>query len=213
MSNISHLKVSLWLPDEFDECGNLFRKAAHFQTSEAAHQYGKPRKQKVADWIVLAPAPHLCAVVAHSLLPRDVRSDWKNVKVVRMRRVLHLKFDRKEHHPLWQISHGHRGRSFDRNIEHGRFLGYCKKGIGKNHAREVADGGAGRIAAGRQVDPALPGLGDSERRYSHPYPQRLLETCIYLRGKVQPKPVTRICCEMGGEQFAKSAIIPEHLVL
>jgi hypothetical protein len=25
--------------------------------------------------------------------------------------------------------------------------------------------------------------------------------------------VTRICCEMGGEQFAKSAIIPEHLVL
>jgi len=73
LSNLFRLEVPLWLPDEFDESAKLVRKASYFQTSEAAYQYGKPKKQEVADWIASAPAPHLCAAAAHALFVFDVR--------------------------------------------------------------------------------------------------------------------------------------------
>jgi ribA/ribD-fused uncharacterized protein len=96
------LEVPICLPDEFDEKGRRVRKGACFQTSEAAYQYGKPRKQEVADWLVSAPAPHLCAAAAHALFVYDVRSNWTQIKVGRMRSVLLLKFDKSERFPLWQ---------------------------------------------------------------------------------------------------------------
>jgi ribA/ribD-fused uncharacterized protein len=102
LSNLYRLEAPIWIPDEFDEKGNLVRKEALFGTSEAAYQYGKPRKQEVADWIVSAPAPHLCAAAAHALLVFDVRPNWNQIKVDRMKFVLQLKFDRTNHQQLCQ---------------------------------------------------------------------------------------------------------------
>jgi len=95
------LDAPIQLPDEFDSHGRLFRKEASFWTSEAAYQYGKPRKQEVADWIVSAPAPHLCAAAAHGLFVYDVRPDWGRIKIDRMRAVLRLKFTRSAHPGLY----------------------------------------------------------------------------------------------------------------
>jgi ribA/ribD-fused uncharacterized protein len=77
---------------------NLFRcpvvfEGRVFTSSEAAYQYGKPKDRDVAEWIVSAPKPHLVSVAAHALLSFDVRSDWNEVKVDRMRRVLVAKFE------------------------------------------------------------------------------------------------------------------------
>src|SRR5208282_4827348 len=64
----------------------------HFNCAETAYQYGKPREKYVADWLVAAPKPHLCAAAAHSLFVFDVRSDWNEIKVDRMRAILRVKF-------------------------------------------------------------------------------------------------------------------------
>jgi ribA/ribD-fused uncharacterized protein len=69
-----------------------------FPTSEHAYQFGKPAKPAVAEWIISAPKPHLVAAAAHALLSFDIRSDWAEIKVPRMREVLKVKF--KQHPEL-----------------------------------------------------------------------------------------------------------------
>jgi ribA/ribD-fused uncharacterized protein len=64
-----------------------------FTCAETAYQYGKPREIATAEWIVSAPKPHLCAAAAHALFAFDIRADWNEIKVDRMRRVLAAKFD------------------------------------------------------------------------------------------------------------------------
>jgi ribA/ribD-fused uncharacterized protein len=132
LSNLFRLEVPLWLPDEFDRSANLVRKAAYFRTSEAAYQYGKPRKQDVADWIVSAPAPHLCAAAAHALFVYDVRPNWNEIKVARMRWVLRLKFDPTERYPLWQSLMNTGDAALIETSSIDAFWGIGKKGIGKN---------------------------------------------------------------------------------
>lgn len=63
-----------------------------FRSSEEAYQYGKPRDRAVAEWLISAPKPHLTALAAHALLRYDVRPDWNDMKVQRMRDVLRAKF-------------------------------------------------------------------------------------------------------------------------
>jgi ribA/ribD-fused uncharacterized protein len=132
LSNLYRLEIPIWVPDEFDEKGNLVRKAASFWTSEAAYQYGKPRKQEVADWLVSAPAPHLCAAAAHALFVFDVRSDWNQIKVDRMRSVLRLKFDSTERYPLCQALLATGDAVLIEASNTDAFFGIGKKGNGKN---------------------------------------------------------------------------------
>jgi len=63
-----------------------------FPTAEHAYQFGKPKDPAVAEWIVLAPKPHLVAAAAHALFVFDVNPEWSRMKVNRMRSILRAKF-------------------------------------------------------------------------------------------------------------------------
>jgi hypothetical protein len=132
LSNLFRLEVPIWLPDEFDESANLVRRAAFFATSEAAYQYGKPERQEVADWIVSAPAPHLCAAAGHALFVFDVRSNWSQIKEARMHWILRLKFDRTQRYPLWQSLMDTGDAVLIEASSTDSFWGIGKKGNGKN---------------------------------------------------------------------------------
>lgn len=76
---------------------NLYRCTVEFEgrifrSSEDAYQFGKPRDPCVAEWIISAPKPHLCAAAGHSLLSFDIVPEWNNLKVPRMTRILNAKF-------------------------------------------------------------------------------------------------------------------------
>lgn len=76
---------------------NLYKRQVSFENrifdhAEAAYQFGKPKDPAVAEWIVSAPKPHLCAAAAHALLAFDIRPDWQHIKVMRMKEVLRAKF-------------------------------------------------------------------------------------------------------------------------
>jgi ribA/ribD-fused uncharacterized protein len=132
LSNLYRMPIPFWLPEERDGADRLFRKAASFRNTEAAYQYGKPAKQEVADWIVAAPAPHLCAAAAHALFVFDVRPDWGTVKIDRMRRVLRIKFDRHEQYTLWQSLIDTGDAALIEESKTDAFWGTGKKGNGKN---------------------------------------------------------------------------------
>jgi predicted NAD-dependent protein-ADP-ribosyltransferase YbiA (DUF1768 family) len=56
---------------------NLARIPCHFEnvfypTAEHAYQYGKPRTDKVRDWLMSAPSPALLAMAAHELYSWDI---------------------------------------------------------------------------------------------------------------------------------------------
>lgn len=74
-------------------CRVLFEQRI-FRNSEEAYQFGKPKDLKVAEWIVAAPVPSLTAIAAHSLplLGYQIKPDWKDIKLERMREVLFAKF-------------------------------------------------------------------------------------------------------------------------
>lgn len=63
-----------------------------FATSEHAYQFGKPSEPAVAEWLMAAPSPSLCAQAAHALFPWQVKPDWNKAKVQRMKVVLIAKF-------------------------------------------------------------------------------------------------------------------------
>ncbi len=101
-----------------------------FRCSEEAYQWGKPKRADVAEWLVTAPSPHLCALAAHALLRWDVREDWQQIKVQRMRDVLVAKFAQ---HPDLAERLLATGRA--RLVEDSKmdaFWGTGKNGAGKN---------------------------------------------------------------------------------
>jgi ribA/ribD-fused uncharacterized protein len=63
-----------------------------FRSAEDAYQFGKPKDPAVAEWLMAAPAPRFCAQAAHALLRYDIRPDWQEVRVERMRAVIKAKF-------------------------------------------------------------------------------------------------------------------------
>lgn len=82
---------------EYGFLSNLYKRPIEFEgkcftCSETAYQFGKPKDPDVAEWIISAPKPHLCASAAHALLSFDIRPDWNEIKVDRMKRVLTTKF-------------------------------------------------------------------------------------------------------------------------
>jgi ribA/ribD-fused uncharacterized protein len=63
-----------------------------FPTAEHAYQFGKFRSLEAAKWAMQAPGAHLVAVLAHGLLPWDIKEGWAQGKLQRMRGVLFEKF-------------------------------------------------------------------------------------------------------------------------
>jgi hypothetical protein len=114
---------------------NLYKAPIYFEGfifphSEAAYQFGKPRDRTVADWIVAAPKPHLCAMAAHGLLVYDIVEDWNIKKVDRMRRVLLEKFTQHQILAGYLLSTG--SKILIEESKTDAFWGIGKKGNGQN---------------------------------------------------------------------------------
>jgi ribA/ribD-fused uncharacterized protein len=101
-----------------------------FSCSECAYQFGKPARQEVADWLIAAPKPHLCAAAAHALLSWDVRSDWQAIKVERMRAILFAKFSQHDDLRVLLLSTGQLPIVEASTTD--PFWGIGKRGDGKN---------------------------------------------------------------------------------
>ncbi|HAY22248.1 MAG TPA: DUF1768 domain-containing protein [Desulfobacterales bacterium] len=101
-----------------------------FRSSEDAYQYGKPKSPEVAEWLVLAPKPHLCAAAAHALFVFDIRPEWNSIKIERMRAVLLAKFTQHESLRLKLLETGDAQLIEASNTD--AFWGIGKKGNGKN---------------------------------------------------------------------------------
>ena len=85
---------------------NLFPRPIKFEgrefpTAEHAYQAGKPRKEKVREWILSAPTPSLVAMAAHGLYTWEISPNWSQIKINRMREVLRAKFT--QHEDLKQL--------------------------------------------------------------------------------------------------------------
>jgi ribA/ribD-fused uncharacterized protein len=101
-----------------------------FRCSEEAYQFGKPNKKEVAEWLVSAPKPHLCAMAAHGLLVFDIVEDWNIKKVDRMKRVLLAKFDQNPTLAGYLLSTG--SKILIEESKTDAFWGIGKKGNGQN---------------------------------------------------------------------------------
>jgi len=120
---------------EYGYLSNLYKATIRyggrkFPHSEAAYQFGKPKDSAVAEWIVSAPKPHLCAAAAHALLAFDISPTWNEVKVKRMKSVLKEKFSQ---HPVLKEKLLKTGDAIlieESNTD--AFWGTGKKGTGKN---------------------------------------------------------------------------------
>jgi ribA/ribD-fused uncharacterized protein len=114
---------------------NLFKRPIRyddrqFTCSETAYQFGKPVRSEVAEWLVSAPAPHLCAAAAHALLSFDITPNWNKVKVDRMRGILKEKFT--QHKDLQEMLLETGNSLLIEESKTDAFWGIGKKGNGKN---------------------------------------------------------------------------------
>lgn len=76
---------------------NLYKKSLVFEgisfpTAEHAYQYGKFRGEDTRKWAMEAPKPHLLAILAHGLFAWDIVENWHSIKLLRMYRILKVKF-------------------------------------------------------------------------------------------------------------------------
>jgi ribA/ribD-fused uncharacterized protein len=114
---------------------NLFKAnikfmGEEFETSEAAYQFGKPKSEALAYWLVMCPYPDVIATTAHGLSVFRVRSDWAQTKVDRMRKVLHSKFI--QHPELGEKLLATKEAVLIEESNTDAFWGIGKKGTGKN---------------------------------------------------------------------------------
>ncbi len=101
-----------------------------YSTAEHAYQFGKPNKPEIAEWLLQAPSPSLCAQAAHSLFMWQVRSDWNDIKVERMRQVLCAKFTQNTALAMRLKETGDAQLIEESTMD--AFWGIGKKGNGKN---------------------------------------------------------------------------------
>jgi len=114
---------------------NLFKRQILFESrfftcAETAYQFGKPVKLEVAEWLVSAPSPHLCAAAAHALFSFDISPDWTKIKVGRMRNVLREKFY--QHQDLKEMLLATGTATLIEDSKTDAFWGIGKKGEGKS---------------------------------------------------------------------------------
>ncbi len=125
---------------EYGFMSNLFKREIEFEgrrfrCSEDAYQFGKPKDREVAEWIISAPKPHLCASAAHGLLGFDIRPDWNDIKVDRMKAVLRAKF--MQHDDLKEKLLATRDNILIEESSTDSFWGIGKNGKGKNMLGEL----------------------------------------------------------------------------
>lgn len=114
---------------------NLYRctidfEHKQFRSSEDAYQYGKPKDLAVAEWLISAPLPRLCAMAAHALLSYDIKPNWNTIKMDRMRRVLLAKFS--NHSELTEKLLATGEAKLIEESKTDAFWGIGKRGTGKN---------------------------------------------------------------------------------
>jgi hypothetical protein len=120
---------------EYGFLSNLYRCSVLFEgrvyrSSEDAYQFGKPRKKEVAEWLISAPSPHLCAAAAHSLFAFDIIPEWSIKKVPRMASVIEAKF--RQNKDLYELLLDTGTSKLIENSKTDPFWGIGKKGDGKN---------------------------------------------------------------------------------
>jgi ribA/ribD-fused uncharacterized protein len=121
--------------DPYGFLSNLFAEAVEFEgrvfpCAEYAYQFGKPNKVNVAEWLMAAPTPSLCAQAAHALFGWQIRSDWAQIKVERMRDVLRAKFTQHEYLRKQLLATGDAELIEESTMD--AFWGIGKKGNGQN---------------------------------------------------------------------------------
>lgn len=137
---------------EYGYLSNLYKapvmfEGREFATSESAYQFGKPKDKRVAEWIISAPKPHLCAAAAHSLLAFDIVPGWNDIKVDRMRRVLRAKFTQHEELREKLLGTGEARLIEESNTD--AFWGIGKHGTGKNYLGILLMGIRDELRTGR----------------------------------------------------------------
>jgi ribA/ribD-fused uncharacterized protein len=120
---------------EYGFMSNLYKwrmvfEGQEFTCAETAYQFGKPKDRAVAEWLISAPKPHLCAVAAHALLAFDIRPDWNAIKVDRMKAVLEAKFT--QHEDLKQALLNTGDATLIEDSKTDSFWGTGSKGVGQN---------------------------------------------------------------------------------
>jgi hypothetical protein len=120
---------------EYGFLSNLYKRrivfeGKEFTCSETAYQFGKPKDRAVAEWLISAPKPHLCAVAAHALLAFDIRPDWNDMKMDRMKAVLEAKFTQHEDLKNALLNTGDAILIEDSKTD--SFWGTGAKGVGQN---------------------------------------------------------------------------------
>jgi hypothetical protein len=119
---------------EYGFLSNLYKHNFEFEgrswrCAEDAYQFGKPKDPAVAEWIVSAPKPHLCAAAAHALLAFDIAPDWQQKKVPRMAKVIDAKFSSEVLAEKLLFTYP---RTLIEESSTDSFWGIGKKGTGKN---------------------------------------------------------------------------------
>src|SRR5439155_551616 len=94
------------------------------------YQFGKPRSSEVAEWLMAAPSASLCAQAGHSLLLWQVRPDWSENKVARMRAAVRAKFEQNPALAAQLLATGEAVLVEESSTD--AFWGVGKKGTGKN---------------------------------------------------------------------------------
>ena len=97
---------------------------------ERAYQIVKSSDPAIQEWLRAAPTASLCAQAAHALLPWQVRKDWNDIKVPRMRACLLAKFTQHEDLRRKLIDTG--DATLVEESKSDAFWGVGKKGTGKN---------------------------------------------------------------------------------
>lgn len=120
---------------EYGWMSNLFKREIFFEgklfsSSEAAYQYGKPKKKEIAEWIISAPKQHLIAMAGHGLLGFDIIPEWSKIKIERMRKILIEKFSQHDDLRRKLLDTGNAKIIEDSKTD--AFWGIGKKGNGKN---------------------------------------------------------------------------------
>lgn len=129
--------------------GHLIFEGKRFECAEYAYQFGKPADPKIAEWLMTAPTPSLCAQVAHSLFPWQVRPDWSQIKVDRMRAVLRAKFRFRPVMIEMLLATGDAVLIEDSKTD--AFWGVGKKGSGRNMLGELLMQVRQELRGGRQT--------------------------------------------------------------
>ncbi len=63
-----------------------------YESAEHAYQAGKSSRQEINDYIAGAPYPRIAAAIGHNLSVYDVRPDWNDIMLDRMREIVKRKF-------------------------------------------------------------------------------------------------------------------------